>query len=257
MGWTVVTTKLALADTAAVEVELADGVRLDERRPIRSCPSRSRGSRVLPSLDPTTMGWKQRDWYLPAAAADAFDRNGNAGPTHLGGRSGGRRLGPDARRRVRTHYFERVASARRAEIDERLAVLADAVGETRFTIRFPGRIQATILADPPSRNRVRVEQVRRLQPVEGLLRRLEAQSAGVAAGLRRESVSDGAGAGSASAGSAARGCVRSTGSSRSQRWGRVARVAAAGIDRAGVVGPSTSRPRSQVCRTTPGSNLPW
>ena len=27
------------------------------------------------------MGWKLRDWYLPAAAADAFDRNGNAGPT--------------------------------------------------------------------------------------------------------------------------------------------------------------------------------
>ena len=36
---------------------------------------------LLPSLDPTTMGWKERDWYLPAAAAQAFDRMGNAGPT--------------------------------------------------------------------------------------------------------------------------------------------------------------------------------
>ena len=36
---------------------------------------------LLPGLDPTTMGWKERDWYLPDAGADTFDRMGNAGPT--------------------------------------------------------------------------------------------------------------------------------------------------------------------------------
>jgi hypothetical protein len=39
---------------------------------------------LLPSLDPTTMGWKERDWYLPSpdpAADGLFDRNGNAGAT--------------------------------------------------------------------------------------------------------------------------------------------------------------------------------
>ena len=36
---------------------------------------------LLPTLDPTTMGWKERDWYLGPHAALLFDRNGNAGPT--------------------------------------------------------------------------------------------------------------------------------------------------------------------------------
>ncbi|MFN3215317.1 MAG: winged helix DNA-binding domain-containing protein [Acidimicrobiales bacterium] len=37
---------------------------------------------LLPGLDPTTMGWKQRDWYVDdSPAAGLFDRSGNAGPT--------------------------------------------------------------------------------------------------------------------------------------------------------------------------------
>lgn len=37
---------------------------------------------LLPGLDSTTMGWKQRSWYVDdSAAAGIFDRNGNAGPT--------------------------------------------------------------------------------------------------------------------------------------------------------------------------------
>ena len=67
----------------------------------------------LPGLDPTTMGWKQRSWYLGdhgAFGASVFDRNGNAGPTIwvdgrvVGGwaqRKVGRDLLPAARRRCR------------------------------------------------------------------------------------------------------------------------------------------------------------
>jgi len=36
---------------------------------------------LLPTLDPTTMGWKERDWYLGPHASVLFDSNGNAGPT--------------------------------------------------------------------------------------------------------------------------------------------------------------------------------
>ena len=36
---------------------------------------------LLPPLDPTTMGWSQRDWYLGPHKAQLFDTNGNAGPT--------------------------------------------------------------------------------------------------------------------------------------------------------------------------------
>jgi DNA-binding transcriptional ArsR family regulator len=36
---------------------------------------------LLPVLDPTVMGWRQRDWYLGDHAPELFDRNGNAGTT--------------------------------------------------------------------------------------------------------------------------------------------------------------------------------
>ncbi len=36
---------------------------------------------LLPGLDPTTMGWKQRDWYLGDHRSRIFDTNGNGGPT--------------------------------------------------------------------------------------------------------------------------------------------------------------------------------
>ena len=36
---------------------------------------------LLPTLDTTTMAWKEREWYLGPHAPMLFDRNGNAGPT--------------------------------------------------------------------------------------------------------------------------------------------------------------------------------
>ncbi len=36
---------------------------------------------LLPALDPTTMGWKERSWYVGAHATALVDHNGNAGPT--------------------------------------------------------------------------------------------------------------------------------------------------------------------------------
>ena len=65
----------------AVEVELDDGIGYvlpDDLAPVRTP---HRWVALLPGLDPTIMGWKERDWYLGAHAARLFDRNGNAGPT--------------------------------------------------------------------------------------------------------------------------------------------------------------------------------
>ncbi len=36
---------------------------------------------LLPPLDPTTMGWFERGWYLGAHREQLFDTSGNAGPT--------------------------------------------------------------------------------------------------------------------------------------------------------------------------------
>ena len=45
-------------------------------------PSPNGETALLPGLDSTTMGWKQRSWYVDdTVEAGIFDRNGNAGPT--------------------------------------------------------------------------------------------------------------------------------------------------------------------------------
>jgi len=66
MGWTMKRTKQALADCGAVEVELdaAAGWLAANDPPVGPIEP---WVAVLPGLDPTIMGWKQRDWYLPTA----------------------------------------------------------------------------------------------------------------------------------------------------------------------------------------------
>jgi hypothetical protein len=145
-GWGLATTRRALADNAAVEVDLDGGTGWllpDDLDPV-SDPGP--WVALLPGLDPTVMGWKERSWYLPAAAGDAFDRNGNAGPTIW---VDGQVVGAWAQRpdgEVRLHWFTAVPARRRAAVEQRAAELASWVGATRFTVRFPGRVQARLLA---------------------------------------------------------------------------------------------------------------
>ena len=71
----------AVAETGAVEVDL-DGtpglVLPDDLDPV---PAPGPWVALLPALDPTTMGWAGRDFYLDPHRPALFDRNGNAGPT--------------------------------------------------------------------------------------------------------------------------------------------------------------------------------
>jgi hypothetical protein len=82
MGSTVSVAKQALADVDAVEVSLDGGVSgwvlPDDLEPI-SVPAP--WASLLPVLDPTTMGWKARDFYLGTHGPELFDSNGNAGTT--------------------------------------------------------------------------------------------------------------------------------------------------------------------------------
>jgi hypothetical protein len=144
MGWTVATTKAALADSAAVEVLLDDGpgwVAPGDEGPVEPAGP---WVALLPGLDPTTMGWKQRGWYLPQVAADAFDRMGNAGPTlWVDGRVVGA-WAQTAEGELRTHLFEPLPAPRAAEVDERLAEVAAMLGDTRFTVRFPSPVSTAL-----------------------------------------------------------------------------------------------------------------
>lgn len=80
-GWPLGEVRRALAGLRPAEVDL-DGqtglVLADDLEPV---PAPEPWVRLLPALDPTTMGWAGRDWYLGEHRAALFDRNGNAGPT--------------------------------------------------------------------------------------------------------------------------------------------------------------------------------
>ncbi len=82
LGATKGSVRRALGDVGAVAVALADG------RPAWLHPDDTEEvappapwAALLPALDPTTMGWKERGFYLGDHAERIFDRNGNAGPT--------------------------------------------------------------------------------------------------------------------------------------------------------------------------------
>jgi hypothetical protein len=80
-GWTVADARSALEAVKAVEVELTDGI--GYVLPGDEDPDGETGEWValLPGLDPTVMGWKERAWYLNGHGEQLFDTNGNAGPT--------------------------------------------------------------------------------------------------------------------------------------------------------------------------------
>ncbi len=147
-GWTLGTTRRALADAEAVPVLLEDGtpawLAVGDDAPV---DPPGPWEALLPGLDPTTMGWKSRDWYLPPVAAqEAFDRNGNGGPTIW---VDGRVVGywtqrPDGE--IRLHWFERVPVARRRAIARRADEVREWLGDSRFSVRFPGRVHPTLLA---------------------------------------------------------------------------------------------------------------
>ncbi|WP_299051986.1 winged helix DNA-binding domain-containing protein [uncultured Nocardioides sp.] len=83
LGATKTAVRRALADVGAVEVALDDGATgfvLPEDTD--ETPDPGPWAALLPTLDPTVMGWKQRDFYLdPADVPFLFDTNGNAGTT--------------------------------------------------------------------------------------------------------------------------------------------------------------------------------
>lgn len=83
LGSTKTAARRALADLAAEQVSLDSGavgwVLPGDTEPE---PEVAPWAALLPTLDPTTMGWKQRDLYLdPGDVPYLFDSVGNAGPT--------------------------------------------------------------------------------------------------------------------------------------------------------------------------------
>ncbi|MEH3142053.1 MAG: winged helix DNA-binding domain-containing protein [Mycobacterium kyogaense] len=92
---------------------------------------------LLPSLDPTTMGWFDRDWYLGPHRAEVFDRNGNAGPTAwVDGRVVGAWRQDDSGR-VELVLLEKVSRRATSALEARAEELTSWLGGVRVSPRFP------------------------------------------------------------------------------------------------------------------------
>jgi hypothetical protein len=143
-GWTVARTKAALDAVGAVEVALAEGtgfVLPDDLDP-RDEPER--WVALLPGLDPTIMGWKERAWYLGNHATELFDRNGNAGPTVW---ANGRVIGGWAQSgsgEVAVGLLERVDATTRRAIDVEAERLRAWLGDVRLKPRFRTPMERTL-----------------------------------------------------------------------------------------------------------------
>lgn len=146
-GWTVAQMRAALADVEAEQVSLG-GERLAWiAAGDRDTPDTPPSIALLPGLDATTMGWKERDWYLSSEAeARTFDRWGNAGPTIW---RNGEVVGGWAQRAdgtVAHELFVPLSPAERAQLDDEIDRFVDVVGETRVRVRFPAPNQRDLLA---------------------------------------------------------------------------------------------------------------
>ena len=151
MGWTMARTKRALADAGAVPVSTDAGaawLHPDDAEPVEAP---AHWVALLPALDPTTIGWKQREFALGAHGAfggPLFDRNGNAGPTVW---VDGRVVGGWGQRRdgeVLVRLLEPVDRATARRVDEAGAVLGDLLAGAVVKPRFPTPLQKELAATP-------------------------------------------------------------------------------------------------------------
>ncbi len=136
-GWPLRQVRRALADIGVVEVDLGHGATgfllPDDVEPV---PPPDPWVALLPSLDPTAMGWKDRDWYLGEHSSVLFDRNGNAGATIW---ANGNVVGGWAQRKtgeVVYELLEDLEAGARTAIKSKVAELQGWLGETIVNPRF-------------------------------------------------------------------------------------------------------------------------
>ncbi|MCW2800212.1 MAG: hypothetical protein JWQ70_1684 [Aeromicrobium sp.] len=138
-GWTKARTRAALAAVNAVEVDLEGQIGFilpgdDTSEPADDEPWVT----LLPALDPSTMGWKHRDFYLDQHRDRLFDVNGNAGPTiwHDGRIVGGWAHRDDGE--VAVELLIDIGREAAEETDRQAAALAELLGDVRLKARARG-----------------------------------------------------------------------------------------------------------------------
>ncbi|HEX7246500.1 MAG TPA: winged helix DNA-binding domain-containing protein [Actinomycetota bacterium] len=137
LGSTLTAVRRALSDLAAVEVDLDGQPGYVLPGDLAATDPVAPWAALLPSLDPTTMGWLERDWYLGHHRSQLFDTNGNAGPTVWwdGRIVGGWRQ--DDTGEIVVQMLEDVGSDGQRAIEGEAARLSDWLAGVRASPRFP------------------------------------------------------------------------------------------------------------------------
>jgi hypothetical protein len=137
-GFTARQVRDALAAVDVTEVGLDDGgTGLVLPEDLKAVRAPAGWVALLPSLDPTVMGWKERDWYLGPHGPALFDRNGNAGPTVW---AGGRVIGGWGQVEdggVRVRLLEDIPTTTRRAIEAERRRLESWLDGVRIKARFP------------------------------------------------------------------------------------------------------------------------
>jgi hypothetical protein len=145
-GWTARETREALGAVAHVKIDLGGVTGLILEDDIEPVEMPEPAATLLPTLDPTTMGWKERDWYLGDQGTVLFDRNGNAGPTVWWE---GRIIGGWAQRRdgeIVYRLLEDVGSEAVASVEAEAARLGEWIGAARISPTFLPPFQRSLTA---------------------------------------------------------------------------------------------------------------
>lgn len=150
LGGTVAAARRALADVGAVEVGLDGGsgyLLPDDLEPV---PPPAPWAALLPELDPATMGWTDRSWYLGPHGPWLFDRNGNGGTTAwwCGRVVGGWHQRPDGE--VYVELLEDLGAAGRAALEAEAARLTRWLDGTVVTGRFPSPLTRRAATGSPA-----------------------------------------------------------------------------------------------------------
>ena len=135
-GWPLRDVRKALGSLDTTEVEVDSGPAFMLSQDLAATQPQEPWANLLPSLDPTVMGWRDRGWYLGTHSRRLFDRNGNAGPTVWWN---GRVVGGWAHMpggAVAYRLLEDIGSEGEALVGELASELEDWIGHTRVTPRF-------------------------------------------------------------------------------------------------------------------------
>ncbi|ASR01578.1 winged helix DNA-binding domain-containing protein [Gordonia rubripertincta] len=140
LGSTKTAVRAALADLGTVEVELDGGgvghVLPDDLPGATDDEDCEPQAALLPELDPTTMGFKERAFYLGDHGPEIFDSVGNGGQTAWWG---GRIVGGWYRRddnSIAIHPLEPLSADARRKLDARAEELAEWLGDAAMKIGY-------------------------------------------------------------------------------------------------------------------------